>query len=128
MKRKTRVSFLKELQRDQHDRIRGGRGGSSSRPELIGNEAILAQAEQRIRRRIWLRKTLPLNLLFLIPGLLFIGTRSRLVLALFIATYPLVFVIRALLARLLSALIGPEEVLVRNEYARLRKEKKAESD
>ena len=125
MKRKTRVSFLRELQRDQRDRIRGGQAGSPSRPELAGDEAILARAEERIRRRLWLRRALPLNLLFLMPGLLFIGTRSRLVLSLFIASYPLIFVVRALLARLLLALIGPEEILVRNEYERLQKEKSA---
>lgn len=81
---------------------------------------MVALAEARVRRRLWLCRTLPLHLLFLAPGLLFVGTRSRLVLILFIAAYPLLFVVRAVLARLLAALIGPEEVLVRREYERLR--------
>ena len=118
---KKKTSFLTELQADQRVRIREGRRASSAEAGLRGDEKLLARAERHVRTRIWLRKTLPLNLLFLLPGLLFVGTRSRTVLILFIATYPLVFVLRALLARLLSALIGPEEILVREEYERLRR-------
>ena len=121
MKSKKRTSFLTELQTDQRARIRGGRRASSTEAGLRRDGgSLLARAERRVRTQLWLRKTLPLNLLFFLPGLLFVGTRSRLVLVLFVATYPLVFVLRALLARLLSALIGPEEVLVREEYERLR--------
>ncbi len=121
MRSKKKMSLLTELQADQRARIRGGRSASSPAIGLSGDEALLARAERRVRARIWLRKTLPLNLLFLLPGLYFVGTRSRLVLILFIATYPLVFVLRALLARFLSALVGPEEILVREEYERLRR-------
>jgi hypothetical protein len=120
MKSKKRTSFLTELQADQRSRIREGRRASSTEPGSRDGGSLLARAERRVRTRLWLRKTLPLNLLFFLPGLLFVGARSRLVLVLFVATYPLVFVLRALLARLLSALIGPEEVLVREEYERLR--------
>ncbi|MCK5247941.1 hypothetical protein KAR02_13635 [Candidatus Bipolaricaulota bacterium] len=77
------------------------------------------QAEKMVRRKVWLRRTLPLNVLMFLPGLLFVGTRSRLVLALFVATYPLVFVIRALLAQALSAWIGSEETMLRAEYEKL---------
>ena len=120
MKSKKRASFLTELQADQRARIRGGRRASSTEPGLHDGGSLLARAEQRVRTRLWFRKALPLNLLFFLPGLFFVGTRSRLVLVLFVATYPLVFVLRAFLARLLSVLIGPEEVLVREEYERLR--------
>jgi hypothetical protein len=120
VKSKKRTSFLTELQADQRARIRGERPSSTSEAELTGDEALLARAERRVRTRIWLRKTVPLNLLFLLPGLFFVGTRSRLVLVLFVATYPLLFVLRALLARLFSALVGSEEILVREEYERLR--------
>ena len=120
MKPKKRISLLGELQQDQRARIRGDRGMVTSGRELVGDEALFVRAERHVRRRIWLRKSLPLNLLFLLPGLLFIGTRSRLVLALFVAAYPVLFVLRALLARFFSALIGPEEILVRREYERLR--------
>jgi len=120
MKSEKRTSFLAELQADQQARIRGGRRASSPETGLRDGGSLLARAERRVRARLWLRKTLPLNLLFFLPGLLFVGTRSRLVLVLFVATYPLVFVLRALLARLFSALVGPEEILVREEYERLR--------
>ena len=120
MKSKKRASLLTELQADQRARIRGGRRTSAPAPQLAGDEALLAQAERSVRKRIWLRRNLPLNLLFLLPGLFFIGTRSRVVLALFIATYPILFVLRALIARFLSPLIGPEEILVRREYERLK--------
>jgi hypothetical protein len=83
-------------------------------------EALLVQAENRVHRRIWVRKNLPLELLFLIPGLLSIGTRSRVVLLLSIAIAPLLFVLQALLARWLPVLIGPEGILVRRQYERLR--------
>jgi len=120
MKLKKRTSLLTELQADQRTRIRGGQRTSAPAPQLAGDEALLAQAERSVRKRIWLRRNLPLNLLFLLPGLFFIGTRSRVVLALFIATYPILFVLRALIARFLSPLIGPEEILVRREYERLK--------
>jgi len=120
MKSKKRTPLLTELQADQRSRIRGGRRNLPTGPGLRDGGSLLARAERRVRTRLWLRKTLPLNLLFFLPGSLFVGTRSRLVLVLFVATYPLVFVLRALLARLFSALIGPEEVLVREEYERLR--------
>jgi hypothetical protein len=55
----------------------------------------------------------------MLPGLLFIGTRSKVVLALFVFTYPLALLARAVLARLLSVSIGSEETLLRIEYARL---------
>jgi len=42
------------------------------------------------------------------------------VLAVFVFAYPLVFVLRAMLARALSAWIGSEEVLIRREIERLR--------
>ncbi len=100
------------LQQALHSGAQGERGRTA-------DDRLLLLAEQRVRRRVWLRKTLPLNLVFLLPGILFIGTRSRTVLALFVATYPLMFVVRALLARGLSAWIGSEDVLVRNEYEKL---------
>jgi hypothetical protein len=115
---KKRTSFLSEIQRDQRDRLRAGRGAHGQPP--TADDLLLARAERRVRRTLWLRKTLPLNLLFLVPGLFFIGTSSRVVLALFVVTYPLLFLVRALLARLLSAWIGPEEILIRREYERLR--------
>ena len=120
MKSRKRASFLAGLHRDQSDRIRTGRDVPTFVSRLEGDQALLAEAEQRVRSRIRLRRTLPLNLLFLLPGLFFIGTRSRVVLALFIATYPALFLLRALVARFVSALIGPEEILVRQEYERLR--------
>ena len=83
------------------------------------SDRLLLQAEKAVRRKVWLRKTLPLNLLMFLPGLVFVGTRSKLVLALFVATYPLVFVIRALLAQALSAWIGSEETMLRAEYGKL---------
>ena len=82
-------------------------------------DLLLMQAEKAVRRKVLLRKTIPLNLLTLLPGLLFIGTRSKVVLALFVATYPLVLVVRAILGRILSSWIGSEEILVRIEYVRL---------
>ena len=120
MKSRRKTSLLAELRADQRARIRGGRYALPPRIAFAEDEALLARAEQRVRRRIWLRRTLPMNLILLVPGLCFIGTRSRVVLAAFIATYPLVFVFRALLGRLLSALVGPEEILVREELERLR--------
>ena len=51
--------------------------------------------------------SLPLHLLLLAPGLLFIWTRSRVVLAAFIATYPLLLLLRLFFARLLSRLAEP---------------------
>ncbi len=124
-----KTTFLAEMQRDQRDRIRAGRTDRArSTPPTTADDVLLARAERRVRRIIWLRKTLPLNLLFLIPGLFFIGTTSRLVLALFIASYPLLFLVRAILARLLSALLGPEEILVRREFERLRALRSRTSD
>jgi len=120
VKPKKRISLLRELQQDQWARIRGDHGMVTSGRELVEDEALLVRAERHVRRRIRLRKSHPLNLLLLLPGLLFIGTRSRLVLTLLVATYPVLFVLRALLARFFSALIGPEEILVRREYERLR--------
>ena len=83
------------------------------------SDLLLRQAEKAVQQKVWLRKTLPLNLLMLLPGLLFVGTRSKVVLAVLVATYPLVLVVRAILARILSSRIGSEEVLLRIEYARL---------
>jgi len=119
-----RTSLLAQLQQDQHARLRGGRGGlvHSTQP-LFAEDTLLKSAEQAVRRRIWWRRTVPLNALFLIPSLLFVGTRSPVVLIVLVASYPLVFVLRAILARALSAWIGPEEILVRNEYERLRKKR-----
>ena len=119
MESRKRTSLLAELQANQRARIRGGRRTPAPVPHLAGDEALLAQAERTVRRRIWLGRTLPLNLLFLLPGLPLIETRSRVVLVLLIATYPALFALRAFLARLLSALIGPEEILVRREFERL---------
>jgi len=123
---KKRTSFLSEMQRDQRERLRAGRGVPG--PPTTDDDLLLADAERRVRRIVRLRKTLPLNLLFLVPGLFFVGTTSRLVLALFVATYPLLFVVRALLARLLSASIGPEEILVRRELERLRAQREDAAD
>ena len=123
---KRRTSFLSEMQRDQHDRLRAGRGAPG--PPPTGDDLLLAAAERRVRRIVRMRRTVPLNLLFLVPGLFLVGTRSRFVLALLVATYPLLFVIRALLARLLSAWIGPEEILVRRELERLRAQREEAAD
>ena len=108
MESRKRTSLLTELRADQLSRIPGGRHALLSGIASGGDEAVLARAEQQVRRRIWLRKTLPLNLLLLVHGLRFIGA------------HPLVLVLRALLGRLLSALVGSEEILVREEYERLR--------
>jgi hypothetical protein len=89
---------------------------------LTSDDRLLDLAERRVRRRVWLRKTLPLNVILLVPGLLFSATRSKLVLAIFIATYPLVFVVRALLGRALSAWVGSEEILLRSELEKLRRD------
>ena len=121
MKSRRKTSLLAELRADQRARIRESLHALPPSASFGGDEALLACAEQRVRRRIWLRRTLPLNLLLLVPGLCFIGTRSLAVLAAFIATYPLIFALRALLGRLLSALVGLEEILVREEFERLRR-------
>jgi|GEM_PF-2827439 hypothetical protein len=95
--------------------------GSSQLPIAPTSESdrLLMQAERAVRHKIRWRKTLPLNLLTFLPGLLFIGTRSKVVLALFVFTYPLALVVRAILARILSAWIGTEEALLRIEYSKL---------
>jgi len=88
------------------------------------DDLLLIEADRLVRRRFRWQKTIPLNLLTMLPGLLFIGTRSKAVLALFVLTYPLALVVRAVLARFLSARIGSEEVLLRREYERLLAEQK----
>lgn len=116
--RKRRVTFLSEMQHDQRERIRAGRHAVES--PATEDDLLLARAERTVRRSLWLRKSLPLHLLLLAPGLLFIWTRSRVVLAAFIATYPLLLLLRLFFARLLSRLAEPEEILVRRAYERLR--------
>jgi len=83
------------------------------------NEALLLRAARAVRCKVWVRKTLPLNLVFILPGLMFVGTRSKIVLAIFAATYPLMLVLRAILGQLLSSRIGSEETLLRMEYQKL---------
>jgi len=83
-------------------------------------DRLVLEAERRVRRTIRWRKTLPLNLILLLPSVAFAATRSKLVLAVFVFAYPLAFVLRALLARALSAWIGSEDILIRREVERLR--------
>ncbi len=102
-------------------RLRAALHATKERTVAAGSDdRLLLEAERRVRRKVWLRKTLPLNLILLLPGLAFIGTRSKLVLAVFVFAYPFVFVIRTVLARALSAWIGTEDILIRREVERLR--------
>lgn len=120
MKQKPRVNLISGAYQDALCRMQGAFASKKRQvAHLSESDRLLLQAEKMVRRKVWLRKTLPLNVLMFLPGLLFVGTRSRLVLALFVATYPLVFVIRALLAQALSAWIGSEETMLRAEYEKL---------
>lgn len=118
--RKPRPGSLGDIHQEATGRLRSALA-STQLPvaPASGTDLLLMQAERAVRRKILWRKTLPLNLLTFLPGLLFIGTRSEAVLALFVLTYPLALVVRAILARILSAWIGSEEALLRIEYARL---------
>jgi len=120
MKRKPRANSIAEIYEDASCRMKAALGSKKQQHGPISeSNHLLLKAEKAVRHKIWLRKTLPLNVLMLLPGLLFIGTRSRLVLALFVATYPLVFVIRAVLAQALSSWIGSEEIMLRMEYEKI---------
>ena len=116
--RKRRITFLSEMQHDPRERIRAGRHAAEF--PATEDDLLLAHAERTIRRSLWLRKGLPLHLLLLAPGLLFVWTRSRLVLAAFIATYPLLLLLHLFLVRHLSRLVEPEEILVRRACEQLR--------
>ena len=110
---------LQEYLASAQGRIRGDLAKDQRLPSANSHDLRLTQAQRNVDRRIWLRTTLPLNLLLLVPGLFFIGTRSSSVLFLWIASFPLVLVFRAILARMLSAWIGSREVLVRRELEQL---------
>lgn len=120
MKRKPRANSIAGIYQDASCRMKAALGSKKRQYGPISeSDRLLLRAEKAIRHKIWLRKTLPLNVLMFLPGLLFIGTRSRLVLAVFVATYPLVFVIRAVLAQALSSCIGSEEIMLRMEYEKI---------
>ncbi len=123
-----RPHSLAGIHQDACCRIRGELGTSHHHLSVpSSNEHLLLQAEKTVRRTLWLRKSLPLNLLMLLPGLFFAGTRSRIVLAILVAAYPLMLVVRAVLNRLLSAWIGSEETLIRAEYQRLVAQSKSDT-
>ena len=113
---------LNEYLSDAQGRIRRDLMRNSDEPassDRLDQDRLLLLAHKRVDRRIWLLKILPLNLLFAVPGILIGATRSSHILFLLIATFPLVLGVRAVLARLLSAWIGPRETMVRRELDRL---------
>ena len=114
---------LQEYLSDARGRIRSDLRQGEQDPlpssDRLDPDRLLLLAHKRVDRKIWLRRTLPLNLLFAIPAILIGATRSSRVLYLLIATSPLVLVLRAVLSRALAAWIGPRDVLVRQELDRL---------
>lgn len=125
IERKPRANSIAGIYESASSRMKEAVGSGKRLAPHLESDRLLFQAEKVVRRKVLLRKTLPLNLLMFLPGLLFIGTRSKVVLALFVATYPLVFVVRAVLAQALSAWIGSEEAMLRVEYEKLNSQSKA---
>jgi len=119
-RRKARADSLIGVHEAATLRLRGALHGREKQPWTAIDDPLLLEAERRVRRTIRWRRTLPLNLILLLPSVAFAATRSKLVLAVFVFAYPLAFVLRALLARALSAWIGSEDILIRREVERLR--------
>lgn len=117
--RKRRTGLVERTYSDVYARTQGLRRGRQDDPGSPPGDPLLARAERNVRRKIWLRKTLPLNIILLLPGLLFLQTDSGVVLAGFVAGFPVLLLIRALLSRALSAWLGSEELLLRKEIHRL---------
>ena len=114
---------LQEYLSDARGRIRTDLRQKEQDPlpssDRLDQDRLLLLAHKRVDRKIWICRTLPLHLLFAIPAVLIGATRSSRVLFLLIATSPLYLVTRAVLSRILSAWIGPRDVLIRQELDRL---------